>query len=116
SIVLPDGSHWSLDFDSYGNIVTIIYPTGGSVSYEWQEVSLDSCFEATQMSRAVQTRTVSDGQGTSAVWRYSWGQPQSDGSITNIVTDPNGNDTAHVMRAQQVSCAYYETQTRYYQG
>src|ERR1700694_1176094 len=117
SIVLPDGSSWSLDFDVYGNITTLIYPTGGSVSYEWQEVSnLNSCSEGTNVSRAVRTRTVTDGSGRQAVWRYSWGQPQSDGSITNIVTDPNGNERAHVMRPQAAPCAYYETQTRTYQG
>ncbi|HET6843359.1 MAG TPA: RHS repeat-associated core domain-containing protein [Candidatus Angelobacter sp.] len=118
SIVLPDQSHWSMDYDSYGNITSIVNPAGGRISYQWTEIALGGCNDGvfTPVSRAVSSRTVSDGV-SSQTWQYSWGQRQSDGTLTNIVTDPLGNDTAHVMGPQSgVTCAYYETETRYYQG
>src|SRR5579872_337030 len=117
SIALPDQSHWSLDYDNYGNVTSITYPTGGQVSYQWQEISMPYCADGTltPVSRAVSTRTLFDGTN-SRIWQYSWGQQQSDGTLTNIVTDPNGNDTAHVMSPVAVKCGFYETETRYYQG
>ena len=117
SIVLPDNSSWSMDYDAYGNITSLTYPTGGRVSYQWQEIALPFCEDGhnTPVSRAVQSRTLFDGTNSNT-WQYSWGTRQSDGTITNIVTDPTGNDTAHVMSPVGPPCGFYETETRSYQG
>ncbi len=118
SIVLPDQSHWALDYDNYGNITSVVNPAGGRISYQWTEIALGGCNDGvfTPVSRAVSSRTVSDGV-SSQTWQYSWGKTQSDGTLTNIVTDPLGNATVHVMSPQSgVTCAFYETETRYYKG
>ncbi|HXB21392.1 MAG TPA: hypothetical protein VNV88_08425, partial [Candidatus Solibacter sp.] len=118
--VLADGSKWSFSYDSYGNATSIGLPTGGSISYTWTEVSLRNCTanDITGVSRAVASRTVNDNQGNSSTWLYNWGAALSDGSMTNVVTDPLGNDTVHVFRAQDGTdgCGFYETRTQHYQG
>ena len=119
SIVMPDGNHWSFDYDDFGNVTKITLPTGGSISYQWTEIP-DTCEDGsfTRVSRAVSFRTVNDNNGHSYQWQYTWGTLQSDGSITNYVLDPNGNETAHVFRPPVTSqaCYFYEAETRIYQG
>jgi hypothetical protein len=39
SVALADGSHWTLDYDNYGEPVYIGLPTGGSISYTWTTVA-----------------------------------------------------------------------------
>ncbi len=116
-IVLPDKTSWAIQYDSYLNITSLTYPTGAVVNYAWQEIDIPFCNDgsSTPVSRAVQSRTVTQN-GKTYTWTYSWGVRQSDGTITNVVTDPNGNDTAHVMSPIAVPCGFYETQTRSYQG
>jgi RHS repeat-associated protein len=117
SLVMPDGSHWSFDYDDFGNVTGITLPTGGTITYQWMEVS-STCADGslTQVSRAVSSRTVND-LSTSQPWHYTWGTLQQDGSITNYVLDPNGNETAHVFRTvTSLPCTFYEVQTRTYQG
>jgi YD repeat-containing protein len=118
SIVMPDGNHWSFDYDNFGNVTKITLPTGGNISYQWTEIS-DSCADGslTRVSRAVSMRTVNDNNGHSYQWTYTWGTLGQDGSITNYVLDPNGNETAHVFRSVTTTpCDFYEIQTRSYQG
>ncbi|HEY1525808.1 MAG TPA: hypothetical protein VGH51_06180 [Candidatus Angelobacter sp.] len=118
SIVMPDGNHWSFDYDDFGNITKITFPTGGNISYQWTEIA-DTCANGsdTHVSRAVSTRTTNDNNGHSAQWTYTWGTLQQDGSITNYVLDPSGNDTAHVFRSvTTLPCDFYEVETRDYQG
>ena len=119
SAVMPDGSYWSFDYDGYGNITSVRLPTGGTITYQWTEITLPSCpGNPTRVSRAVESRTVNDLVNPPQIWHYIWGQQQGDGSITNYVLDPNGNETAHVFTAPiaNVPCALYETETRAYQG
>ena len=120
-LIMPDGSTWAFSYDAYGNITAIDLPTGGNISYSWTEVSFPNCTgvgDPTQVSRAVATRTVNDLVNPPESWQYTWGTVQPDGSITNFVKDPNGNETAHVFKSpiNGLSCSYYEVETRIYQG
>ncbi|HKV94511.1 MAG TPA: hypothetical protein VJW20_18335, partial [Candidatus Angelobacter sp.] len=120
SLAMPDGAHWSFTYDNYENLSSITLPTGGTITYTWQEVSLPTCLDGsgTLVSRAVATRTVNDLVNPPQIWRYTWGTVQQDGTITNYVLDPDGNETAHVFHSPIADqpCALYETETRTYQG
>jgi RHS repeat-associated protein len=121
--VLSDGTRWTFDYDIYGEITSIGLPTGGSISYTWTTIGYLGCNDGnpTQMSRAVATRTLTDGQGHSYQWTYHWGTISA-GSLTNVVTDPLRNDTAHVFSDLSLQigsvpyCKFYETSTIQYQG
>lgn len=119
SVTLQNTTSWNFQYDSYGNVINITLPTGGQISYTWQTIPLN-CADGTytQVSRAVSTRTVSGLGITTGTWTYTFGALQSNGTMTNVVTDPAGNDTVHVVSAigGTGSCSYYETQTVYYQG
>jgi YD repeat-containing protein len=98
TIVMPDGTSWKFDYDSYGNVTHLGLPLGGSIDYTWQTIAAPSCGSPTTVSRAVATRTINDNNGHSFPWRYAFGAP-TNGVITNTVTDPLGNDTVHVFSA-----------------
>jgi RHS repeat-associated protein len=118
SVVMPDQNHWSFDYDDFGNVTKITLPTGGNISYLWTEIS-DGCADGslTRVSRAISTRTTNDNNGNSYQWSYTWGALQQDGTLTNYVLDPNGNETAHVFHSVTTSpCDFYEVETRSYQG
>jgi len=121
--VLADGTKWTFDYDNYGEITSVGLPTGGSITYTWQTINYLGCNDGSpsHFSRAVATRTLNDGQGHSYQWTYHWGTIAS-GSLTNVVTDPLGNDTAHVFSDLSLQtgtvpyCKFYETGTIQYQG
>src|SRR5882724_9652634 len=122
TLVLADGTRWVFDYDSYGELISMGLPTGGSITYTWATIGLTNCSidNLTPVSRAVASRTLNDGQGHSSTWNYHWGAFASP-ILTNSVTDPLGNDTVHVFTAQAVgggssSCDLYETTTTEYQG
>ena len=103
AMVLPDQTQWIFDYDSYGGLTKLTFPTGGSISYGW--ISQQSCGS---MSRFVATRAVdaNDGAGP-RTWTYTYTPVQT------VVRDPQLNETVHAMGD---GCAPYETQTAYYQG
>src|SRR5258708_40055942 len=37
--VLADGTKWTFDYDSYGNLTYIGLPTGGSITYTWTTIA-----------------------------------------------------------------------------
>lgn len=118
TIVLPDGGTWTFNYDSYGNPIYIGLPLGGSISYQWQTVAFPVIGVFIPVSRAVQQRTVTDGNGNSYIWKYQWLVSQNNptapnGTYTNVVTDPLGNDTVHVFTNLG---SFYETSTRTYKG
>lgn len=127
--ILPDGTKYTFDYDAYGNLTYIGLPKGGNIRYAWETVNfgIGGCGNAAQLSRAVQSRTVDDNNGHAYTTNYSWGALQSDGTLTNTVTDATGNDTAHIFSiyanasAGGVSGAtgcqgLVETSTQEYQG
>jgi RHS repeat-associated protein len=120
SVVLPDNTAWKFSYDSYGNVISLGLPLGGSVAYTWANVAFPTC-QGNPMSRAVTARTVTDNQGNSRTWTYQWLVQQSNptsanGTFTNVETDPLGNDTVHVYTDFVASCDFHETSTQIYQG
>jgi RHS repeat-associated protein len=118
SIVLADGSHWTFDYDNYGELTYVGLPTGGSITYTWKTINFVSCSAGanrTPVSRAVETRTLDDGQGHTSVWTYHWGTASAS-AVTNSVTDPAGNDVVHAFTTQGAACNLFETSTTEYQG
>ncbi|HXN72919.1 MAG TPA: hypothetical protein VN861_10250 [Candidatus Acidoferrales bacterium] len=118
TMILTDGTKYTLNWDSYGDVTSIGLPTGGSITYAWTEISIPYCANGSgaHVSRAVAFRTVNDGT-TSRTWNYTWGAQQSNGSITNIATDPLGNSTVHAFSGiASTHCNPYETATTVYQG
>jgi YD repeat-containing protein len=59
SVQVPNGKQWTFLYDNYGNITSIGFPTGGSVSFQWQTVA--DCAVPTSRDSQVVSRTVSDG-------------------------------------------------------
>jgi RHS repeat-associated protein len=118
SIVLPNNSAWGFSYDQYGDIANITLPTGGQISYTWQTIPLcPKSGEIIKVSRAVRTRTVSGPGIPTATWTYIFGAQQSDGTMHNVVTDPQNNDTVHVISPiGGGTCSFYETQAIHYQG
>ncbi len=118
TLILADGTKWVFTYDNYGDITSITLPTGGSISYTWTNLDQGpNCAGDSRKSRAVATRSVDDNQGNRAKWIYTWGTAVN-GVISNLVTDPLFNDTAHIFTALDGpnGCAFYETSTQYYQG
>ncbi|HLJ26988.1 MAG TPA: hypothetical protein VKY85_09800, partial [Candidatus Angelobacter sp.] len=114
--ILADGSKWVFNYDSYGEITSVELPAGGSISLTWTTVSQSGgCSGLAQVSRAVATRTLNDNNGHSYLWTYQWGTPANN-SLTNVVTDPLGNDTVHGFTFLGNGCRFYETSTQNYQG
>jgi RHS repeat-associated protein len=125
NVILPDNTQWSINYDSYGEITSVGTPTGASIQYGWGEGSFPRCNVAgndiTPVSRAVQSRTVTDVNGHNFTWNYQWTPKAADGTLTHTVTDPNGNDTAHVFVDLTAAwntpiCDFRETRTTSYQG
>jgi RHS repeat-associated protein len=121
SIVLPDGSSWVFNYDSYANFTYIGLPLGGSISYQWATVAFPSFSGFSPASRTVTQRTITDNNGHTHVWKYHWLSSQNNplsvgGTFTNVITDPLGNDTVHVFTHFQADLNFYETTTRTYQG
>ncbi|HLJ85999.1 MAG TPA: RHS repeat-associated core domain-containing protein [Candidatus Angelobacter sp.] len=120
SILLQDGTNWTFNYNSYGDIISIGLPLGGSIAYQWASVSFPSC-SGIPMSRAITSRTVTDNKGNSYTWNYKWltqqASPlQKNGTFVNVVTDPLNNDVAHTFTNVEGFCSFYETTTQTYQG
>jgi YD repeat-containing protein len=109
ALVLPNGQSWKFGYDSYGDITSITYPTGGTVEYTWTTNTICTSNSAAA-SRWVHSRKVNDSTG-SHTWNYDFGS----GTGRVVVTDPAGNDTVHQFSTFQ-GCTLYETGTQYYQG
>lgn len=128
--IMPDGTRYTFNYDSYGNVTYIGLPTGGNIQYTWETIDqgIGVCGNsAGHMNRAVQTRTVNDNNGHTYVWNYTYGNLASDGTITNTVEDPNNNDQVHVFSVYANTNAggvtgatgchgLVETETKSYQG
>jgi RHS repeat-associated protein len=123
TLILPDSNNaisasspkWVFNYDSYINLSYIGLPTGGSISYTWQTLTIGTPCD--KISRAVATRTLNDNSGHSYKWNYQWGIPAG-GAQANTVTDPLLNDTVHNFTdfTGHNSCPKYETKTQQFRG
>jgi RHS repeat-associated protein len=114
TVVLPDLTMWTFNYDNYGDVIRVGFPTGGSLSYTYA-VGFDTCSGGgTTRSMAVTSRTVDANDGSGG---HTWNYGISAG--TTVVTDPDGNDTVHTIATPVPGagvCSVYETQVQYYQG
>jgi YD repeat-containing protein len=108
ALVLPNQTSWQFTYDTWGELTSVVYPTGGSVSYQWTTIPYGI--------RAVQTRTISSASSDSpnAMWSYQWGVET--GSSFNVETAPpdqNGvkNDTTY-----EQNCSSDTTEVKYFSG
>src|SRR5579864_5798455 len=118
TLVMADGSKWTFDYNSYGDLTLVGLPMGGSISYSWTTIAFPACDpNGGNVSRAIASRTLNVNNGHSYTWNYSWGTA-SNGSMANTSTDAAGNDTVHVFTALSgaSACDFFETRTQYYQG
>src|SRR5205807_6334179 len=112
TVVQPDGSKWTFDYDGYLEVSSVGLPTGGSINLTWTTVSFPNCAsnDPTPVSRAVATRPVNDNNGHSSTWIYNWGAPSS-GTMVTALTAPMNNDTVHTFTALDPNgggqCGFY---------
>jgi RHS repeat-associated protein len=98
SIVLPDSTAWTFEYDSrspgdpttvnYGDLTKVTLPTGGTISYSWQNLPPGAQAGYASVSRAVSTRTLNANDGTGD---HTWTYQFSDITIspyTDTVTEP----------------------------
>lgn len=127
SIVLPNNTAWTFQYDSanpnsstsygYGDLTQITFPTGGSISYTWHNIQFDVCTNPTPYGRGLVTRTTSPNANQNFTSAYTQVVSSSQfGPIATTEQDPLGNQTVHSFTALQNTCSYYETEVQYYQG
>jgi RHS repeat-associated protein len=107
---------WTLEYAgdgtgfNYGDITRITLPTGGTISYGWNNGAM--CGSGLiPVSRIVVSRSVDANDGS--------GPKTTNYGLMNggvVVTDPAGNDTTHTITGLGGSCSFYETSTQYFQG
>ena len=112
TVVLADGSKWTFDYDSYGDVIYVGLPAGGHIAYTWTTIYIPS--DSTGWSRAVKTRILATDSTHSSQWTYNWSFAGT--VLTNTVTDPSGNDIVHGFTAIDGAYSFWETSTKYFQG
>ena len=118
TVVLPNGTNWNFNYDSYGNIMYIGLPTGGAISYTYTTISQCTPYnDFTTSNRAVASRIVDANDGTGPhTWTYNWAASGTQGGMISTVISPNGDDTVHVITPIANTCSLYETETQHFQG
>jgi YD repeat-containing protein len=109
SVVLPNGTAWTFQYsnDGFGDLTEITFPTGGTISYVWENGV--SCTGMLIPPRWLHTRTVNANDGTgNHTWNYTY-------PGTTNVSDPLGNNTVYTIGAGS-GCNGYTTLVQYYQG
>ena len=106
AIVLPNLTMWEFTYDSYLDLTSVIFPTGGSISYTWATNTI-----STTPSRCVVQRVFNANDGTgNHTTNYTYKTTVNGVSGVNLITDPALNDTV-------VSpCLGYICQSKYYSG
>lgn len=137
SIVYPDGSAWSFEYDgtqnpstvAYGDLLKVHLPTGGSISYSYS--TYQTCVSSAEgypkgnppgvlfqpYSRMVTSRILTQLDGTTQTWVYGYSSAPSGGQ-QSTVNRPDGNSTVHTYEglASVGTCNFAETQQNDYQG
>jgi hypothetical protein len=123
SVVPPNGTFWGFVYDSanpspettvaYGDLLELILPTGGSISYTWTNGGMcDPVPQGSRETRVLQTRTVNPGYGQAAgTWQYTVNPV----AYTATVTNPDGSQVVHTFTdfSGDIACSLYETGTQY---
>ncbi|HEV3037800.1 MAG TPA: RHS repeat-associated core domain-containing protein [Candidatus Angelobacter sp.] len=120
-IVLPNQKSWIFSYNSYGDLASITTPHGGTVNYQWQTGNV-LC--GTQSSRFIVERDLDagDGSGTKKwTYGYSLGSGFDPTTSTQVVTDPDGNQTQSIVQRLPApdgtaSCTLEVVQQKHYQG
>jgi YD repeat-containing protein len=101
ALVLPNQTSYMFQYDSYGDLTQITFPTGGSVSYTWETVPWDNFSTSNPVTRVVATRTVNSLTEPSGTWNYTWstasGPLPGEVNVSVNVSKPDGNDEYHTM-------------------
>jgi hypothetical protein len=132
SIVLPDGTWWGFIYDAanpnntssigYGDLVQLIYPTSGTVTYSWGFNQANPWFcELTGAPlpgpRAIMSRTV-NSNAVSGQWTYAFTivNEGTTGEPVTTITDPVGDQIAYTFQSfSSTQCNLYEVQRVYSQ-
>jgi hypothetical protein len=87
AVVLPDGNSYTFVYDQYLSLTKLGLPTGGTISYTWQNLAFTRYYEFTSspISRALKTRTVNPGDGQPPITStYHWYITPSTGTGTGV--------------------------------
>ena len=134
SIVLPNGTFWGFIYDSsngstpaLGQLMTLIYPTGGQVSYTYGyfEGFCNSLRESGTVPASIltfpttiATRTMKDAQGdVLGTWTYDY--PANIDYIHGTIVSPTGDLTVTKFTPDSsygVGCSYLNAGQDEYQG
>ena len=122
SIVLPNLTAWTFQYDTLGDLSEITLPTGGTISYTWGLNNSKKAWTPPIVSPCVVSRSVNSNDGTgSHTWTYGGdcGQAVSPPQLVTV-TDPVGNQTVHSFNffgsTNLLQGPVYETEAQYYQG
>ncbi len=108
SFVLPNGTSWTFQYNAgTGDLTQITFPTGGTISYQWEDGGSCNGLQVPPRWLASRTANANDGTGNHT-WTYSYTGPTT-------VTDPLGNNTVY-SNSYLSLCSAYTTQVQYYQG
>jgi YD repeat-containing protein len=88
--LLPNNTSYNFSYDNYGNITSILLPTGGSISYKW----------ATNSSKELSYRYVTQRIVTDGVSQATWNLAVENGTTGTVVTltdpTPQQNQTVYI--------------------
>jgi RHS repeat-associated protein len=114
SIVLPNDTTYTFEYDSVGNLAELILPTGGSISYHWGQVGVSTSYIAEVLGE----RTVTDANGPH-LWTYSgWKAILANPEVVTVA-DPLGNQAVHTFTnfaGGPAPESGYETSAQTYNG
>src|SRR5262249_50898641 len=106
AVVLPNLTMWQFTYNSYLDLTSVTFPTGGYINYSWINGSGG-------LNRTLSQRVLNANDGTgSHTWNYQYGVTVNGVPYLNVVTDPAGNDTVNTPCLNNG----YICQSQYYSG
>ena len=133
SVVLPNGQYWGFIYDSanpnssssyaYGELKTLIYPTGGSVNYtnfegggspcdSYRNGGLGGGMSLITYTWSTTQRQEFDGEGNSSTWNYTF---PSAGILNGSILSP-ANDITATEFATADGCGFVDAGEKVYKG
>lgn len=96
AVVLPNLTMWQFTYNSFLDLTSVSFPTGGSLTYGWQTNSIHT-------SRQLISRALNANDGTgNHTWTYQW-RVVINNLYRNIVTDAVGNDAVNALCANALA-------------